>query len=230
MSISEQEFLQGAFKGNVEVVREYLQSGGDPNVRGKRGQTALMLSIWGGRSYDIAKLLVDHGADLTPREESTGWRALTYAAVNGHADILQLFFDHGDTIASDGSDWKALLYAIQYRNPITAEILLEHGIGVDLRDEEEMTSLMRAAKNSDAISVRMLLDRGANPNLVDANGMTPLMHAAGKANVENIQLLLERGADPLATNNAGQSALDIAREKKKTKIAAALEAHMSSAA
>jgi uncharacterized protein len=227
MSISEQEFLKGAMGGDVEVVKSYLAAGGDPNVRGKRGQTALMLCIWGARSYEVAKLLVEAGADLTAREEGSGWRPLTYAAVNCCDDILRFLFDRGDTVAADGSDWKALLFAVQYRCPATVAMLLEHGAAVDARDDAGMTSLMRAARNSDAATLSVLLDSGADVNLTDAAGMTALMYASGKANVENIRLLLERGASAQARNNAGESALELARAAKKNKVVAALEAHMA---
>lgn len=225
MSVNEHDFLKGAFGGDLAVVRAYLDDGGDPDLRGKRGQTALMLAIWGARSFDVARLLVERGADVTIREEKSGWRALTYAAVNGCADILQLLFDSGDALAADGTDWKALLYAVQYRNAATAVMLLERGAAVDMRDERGMTSLMRAAKNSDAAALALLLKYGADVSLADEAGMTALMYASGKANVENVTLLLEHGASAAARNNAGESALDIARAGRRNKVAAALEAH-----
>jgi ankyrin repeat protein len=221
-----QDFLRAAFTGDYDGVLSYVNAGGDIDIRGKRGQTALMLSIWGAKSLPIAKLLVERGADLKLREEGAGWRPLTYAAVNGEAEILQLLFDHGDTILSD--DWKALVYAAQYRNAGTARMLLERGIEVDTRDEEGKTSLMRAAKNSDTEMIRLLLEFGADPNLADKEGMTPLMYAAAKANIENVRILLERGANPAARNNAGETPLQIARDKKKMKIAVELETAISS--
>tara|TARA_B100000424_G_C22911368_1_gene484863 strand:- start:668 stop:1174 length:507 start_codon:yes stop_codon:yes gene_type:complete len=62
------ELIDAAKNGNIERVREYLDSGADPNFReDSLGNTALIEASWEGNS-DIVKLLLDNGADTNIRD------------------------------------------------------------------------------------------------------------------------------------------------------------------
>ena len=97
---------------------------------------------------EMPRMLLDAGADLTPRQPN-GWRAYHYAAVNGKPEILKLLIERGDRFAVP-DDWKALHYAVQYRSFETIPIMLDNGATIDLRDEDGWTALMRAAKAGNA--------------------------------------------------------------------------------
>ena len=56
------------------------------------GTGGTTLSFWG--YLDIAKVLVDHGADMDSQDEGE-WIALTYATMGGHLDIAKILVDHG---------------------------------------------------------------------------------------------------------------------------------------
>lgn len=221
--MSEQEFLRAAFDGDLTVLRAYAEAGGDVNVTNRHGMSALMLAIWNGRAPKVVEYLVRVGVDLRLRQSSSDWRALTFAAVNGHRELLELLLASGDRVERDGSDWKALAFAIQYRNSATAEILLAHGAPVDARDDEGRTPLMRAARNSDPVALELLLRHGADVAAADAEGNTALHIASGKANLDNIRTLIEHGADPFAINAASETPVDIARRRGKPKHVAAME-------
>lgn len=214
--MTEGEFLKAAFAGNNEEVETYLAFGGNIDVTAKNGMTALMAAIWNGGRIDTVRLLLKHAPDLTIRQPTSDWRAMTFAAVNGHADILQILFDHGDRI--EAQDWKALAFAVQYRNIGTVEILLRNGADINGRDDRGRTPLMRAAANSDTPMLALLLEHGAETDLTDESGKTALIHAAAKANVENVRLLLRHGADTNILDAAGESALDTAIGRRRTKI------------
>lgn len=218
-----EDYLKAAFNGDLDSVRRYVEAGEDINVTNKAGMSALMLAIWQDGHRNIVDYLLERNMDLTIRQQSSDWRALTFAAVNNHPEILQQLFQHGDTLDEDAGDWKALHFAVQYRSIGTVPILIAHGADVNYRDEEGRTALMRAAKNSDTAMMDILLEGGADVNLADDAGMTALMYAAQKANIENVHKLIERGADIDARNRAGESARDIAQGKKRPKIVAAIE-------
>jgi ankyrin repeat protein len=222
--MTEQEFLRAAFDGDLQLLRSWAESGGDVNVTNRHGMSALMLAIWNGRPREIVEYLVRVGVDRTIRQPSSDWRALTFAAVNGHRELLELLLAAGDRIDPEGSDWKALAFAIQYRNSTTAEILLANGAAVDAADEDRRTPLMRAARNSDPVALELLLRHGADPAAADADGNTALHFASEKANVDNVRMLVERGASPVTANAAGETPIDIARRKRRPKHLAILEA------
>lgn len=223
MAISDQDFLKAAFEGDIDLLRAYADEGGDVNVTNKHGMTALIIAIWNARPVEVARFLISRGVDLSIRQPSSDWRALTYAAVNGHREHLELLLASGDQLDPNGRDWKALMYAIQYRSIDTAEILLQHGADVNARDDEGLTPLMRAARNNDQQALEMLLRYGADPRLAANDGNTALHFAAAKASVQNIQSLIAAGAIVAAKNNSGETALSISRAKNKRKVHAYLE-------
>ena len=220
--MTQQDFFKAAFDGDLAAVRSYIEDGGDVNTVNKRGMSALMIAVWTNNNPDLIAYLLEQNIDLGIREPASGWRALTYAGVNGNTDVLRRLFDHGDTLDEPAGDWKTFMFAVQYRNAATAQILLDHGADVNGRDEYGKTALMRAASNSDTAMIAMLLDRGADVNIADNTGTTALMYAAHKAKAENIRLLLAHGADSSKRNNAGATASDIAEEIGKKPVITAL--------
>lgn len=76
-----------------------------------------------------------------------------------------------------------------------------------LTDEEV---LFWAAKNGDIRCVQILLDKNVSVNLFDAKGMTPL-HIATMEGCERIVMVLLNAGSKLVKNNAGLTAVDLAK-------------------
>jgi ankyrin repeat protein len=72
--------------------------------------------------------------------------------------------------------------------------------------------------------VAFLGSRGADVNAVDGTQFTPLHFAAFNGHASVCTTLLALGADPAAKNNVGKTALDKARQARKTECVAVLEA------
>ena len=221
--MDEAAYLKAALQGDREAVQAYLDAGGDVNARSAKGMTALMCAAWQEDHADVARLLLDRGADLGIRQASSGWTALTFAAVNGKERCLALFFERRAKLDESAEDWKALMFAVQYRSRATARMLLAHGANPNVVDTDGRTPLMRAARNSDAELVSALLAAGADAQLVDAEGQTALHHACAKANVANVRALRAAGAEPTARDGEGRTPRDVATASGKTKIVAALD-------
>ena len=87
------------------------------------------------------------------------------------------------------------------------------------------TPLHYAAAKSNDDMVKFLLDKDAMPNAPSPDGTSPLMMAAQaeRVNPKVVQLLIHAGADPLARNLKGDDAIDVARQKGNTDLAAAME-------
>jgi ankyrin repeat protein len=91
----------------------------------------------------------------------------------------------------------------------TAELteFLDHGIGVDERDEAGNSLLMLAAYHGHLDTVKLLLGRGANPDLRNDRDQTPIAGALFKGEREIVDLLKKAGADlDLGTPSARQAA------------------------
>jgi ankyrin repeat protein len=82
-------------------------------------------------------------------------------------------------------------------------------------------------KRGDEAGLRAALNGSLSSNLANPNGWTLLMLAAVEGHASIGQLLLEKGAKTVATNNKGQTALDIAMQKGHTAFAELLQTHTS---
>jgi ankyrin repeat protein len=67
-----------------------------------------------------------------------------------------------------------------------------------------------------------LLSRGVDVNAVNDKGSTALMMAAFFGRTENARILVAKGANIRLRDNAGDTALDIARKEKSEDVVALL--------
>ncbi len=67
--------------------------------------------------------------------------------------------------------------------------------GMETKDTEGKSALLRAVDAGDTFEVRRLVEAGADVNTQNNSGVTPLMNAAGMGNKEAVELLIQKGAD-----------------------------------
>lgn len=95
---------------------------------------------------------------------------------------------------------------------------------LDLRSTSSgRRALNYAAENDRAEMIRWLVSNGADVNLPNKTGFTPLHHAAESGSVAAAEALLELEADPKAALPSGNTALDVARQRKKADLVRLLE-------
>ncbi|MDR3394955.1 MAG: ankyrin repeat domain-containing protein [Parasulfuritortus sp.] len=137
-----------------------------------------------GDAHVVSQLLAA-GANPDWANED-GATALMAAAHNGHLDAVQTLLDAGaNANAADSNGWTALFKSVY--------------------NHELDTGFAPIAK--------ALIDAGANVNATIHFGITPLMLAAGGGEGAVCEVLLEAGADPKAVNEAGRTALQMAKER-----------------
>ena len=83
--------MNASAMGNVEVVRDLIQSGADVNQIGPRRSTALMFATGAGH-LDVVKELVECGANIELTEDG-GWNALRFAEEDGEDEIANFLRD-----------------------------------------------------------------------------------------------------------------------------------------
>ena len=101
----------------------------------------------------------------------------------------------------------ALLPVSASGNLEQAQLLIEHGVDVNIKDTNGDTALILAADKGHTEIVQLLLDRGADVTDKNQNGKTALLLAAMSGHTNIAQLLLERGADVNARDRDGGTAL-----------------------
>jgi uncharacterized protein len=81
--------MDAAQAGAAELVKLFLDHGASPDLKGKDGQTALVVSV-GRNDVDVARFLVSGGAD-PDLADKLGLSARKYAALFKNPAMLALF-------------------------------------------------------------------------------------------------------------------------------------------
>ncbi|MGV7220226.1 MAG: ankyrin repeat domain-containing protein [Nitrospinales bacterium] len=108
----------------------------------------------------------------------------------------------------DDSSWSPLHIAAAEGNLQKVQKLVEDGVIVDIKNQDNATPLCVAAKRGRLDVVRYLIEKGADVNAKESlNGFTAMHHAAGYHHEDVLRYLLNHGANVNAKNNLGQTPL-----------------------
>ncbi len=174
------------------------------------------------RDSEIAALLRS-GANPNIKTDA-GNPAIMQAVRDGSWKVFDVLAAHPrtDVNATNSYEETPLMYVALVGTVSRAQKLIDRGAQVNRLG---WTPLHYAAAKSNDDMVKFLLDKDAMPNAPSPDGTSPLMMAAQaeRVNPKVVQLLIHAGADPLARNLKGDDAIDVARQKGNTDLAAAME-------
>ena len=117
--------LAGA-NANFETASLLLKYGANINIQGSDGWSALMLACQSGYT-EIAKLLVESGADVNTQNKVSGMSALMIASRDGNAKTVKLLLDHeADINLKDNDGWTALMLADKNQHTKICKLLAKY--------------------------------------------------------------------------------------------------------
>lgn len=170
---------EAARSGDVEEVRQALESGFDIDARTLDGQSALMISVQAGHA-EVVRFLLARRADPQLRTQH-GATALHCAAwqTGEQSDVVDLLVAAGaERDAVDNDDDTPLHLAASQGKVQLVKRLIAAGARRDPVNSSGYTPLLAATARGYATVVRELLLAGADISVAEASGWTSLHFAA----------------------------------------------------
>lgn len=196
---------------DVSAAQQAIEKGADPNAD-FAGETALHWAVENGHE-SLVRVLLEHGANPSPRSRFYLQTPLHIAADHGATRIAELLIEAGAEIESPtNGGWTPLHVAVDQNASEIVGLLLEHGANIDARNNSG-ESVLHFVENANPELYRFLIRRAKDLNPVDEHEATPLIYAAGHGRNDLVQLLLHHGASTECTDKYGNSAAEMARRE-----------------
>ena len=161
-------------------------------------------------TFEIARMLLDAGADLRVRTKS--WNnevdAMYLAVSSKNRSIFELLLDRG------ADPVEALTPAIWRGSEELAQLAIDRGAHPDRAAAEGQPLLNNLIRWGQFRQAMWLLTRGASPNLPDQRGWTAMHQAASRGNEKMLRALLDAGGDATRPDHEGNLPRDIATREK----------------
>ena len=212
---------QAHSKGYSELYDMLLRHGGSGQTS-ERDRVARLVKD--GKLDEAERVLRAHPEWIHDDEAGWGDGVMAGPANDGRHDVLAMllrlgarvprvskwapyyYFKHEATAAfllengmdPDHMNWHrfTLLHHMAAEGELAkARLLLDHGAGIDLVDDEyRSTPLGVAARRGQREAVKLLLERGADPTAAGASWSTPVAWARKQGHIEIVELLERAGA------------------------------------
>jgi len=202
----------GAAYDRGEAVAALIERKAALDARDDYGRTPLLICARELGQAATGRKLIEAGADVNA-EDRFGSTALELAAWRGKRDFIELLLEKGSRIPEPGEKWYIMLQTAASEGleklfrPLAGQVR-------DLKASGGEGLLQAAAAGGSAEIVNLLLEKGYSPVDADRFGWTPLHYAARDGRADAARILIERGAPLNARTIMGQSAYNIAQERK----------------
>jgi ankyrin repeat protein len=203
-----------------------LKLGADVDAQDDNNITPLLGALEFSGGGTAAQLLLNHHASVQVRNKN-GQTPLHLASRWGLSDVVALLLQLGaDVDAQDDDMMTPLLCSFGSEGFISvaaAQLLLDHGASVHVRNKNGQTPLHLASKRNFSNIITSLLKLGAYVDARDNYNMTPLLEALqGWGGDSAAQLLLEHGASVRVRDNSNQTPLHFASGRRFSDVLALL--------
>ncbi|HET8760468.1 MAG TPA: ankyrin repeat domain-containing protein, partial [Nitrospiria bacterium] len=203
-AISETPLVEAVLQNDVAQVTALLRSGADANTQSTDGQTALYLAAEQGR-VEIAKLLLDHGADVNRVSPTSIESPYLQIPVPGSGLPASLPTDR-KSIRQMASDTPLVIAAWRGHADVVG-LLIAHGAKTGFRSAFGWSPLLAAAKNGHRDVALVLLEHGADIEAPNSRGEAALHVAISFNRPDLVRVLMDKGANVNSRNRAGETPL-----------------------
>jgi hypothetical protein len=142
------QLLSATRKSDVAQVKSLLDKGADVNAKTRYNQTPLFFACDRG-NVEIAKLLIEHGAEVSIKDNFYGATPLTWAMNKKNPEMIALLISSGvdpsdalrDSIESDNKD---LLKLVLDKGKTTPEMLSDTLLLAETRKKPDLAEMLKA--------------------------------------------------------------------------------------
>jgi ankyrin repeat protein len=213
--------LIAARNGATDNVKALIDAGAKVNIVNIDGMTPLSATIWHKEDMNIMNLLINAGAEISPKVSFT---PLIASVLNHNIEIMTKLLDLGadpneiqitETVPDEKniniSESVPLITAIKTGRTAVVKILIKRGADINYRDQAKngWTPLIQSILSDCKECIPILLKAGADPNIKDNTGMTAAMFAADRGYIRVLKQLYRAGGDLLEKNDKEWTALNI---------------------
>nr|KAG5701758.1 hypothetical protein BaRGS_000748 [Batillaria attramentaria] len=204
-------------RGELNIVRELLEAGVDPNAVDNEGWSALLCAAKEGH-LEITIELLEHGAEKE-HKDTCGWTALMWASYKGRIIVVQELLDRGaNPNAKADHSMTSLAWAAGRGHTEIVHMLISKGAKVNTADKYGTTPLIWACRKGYVEIVDALLAEGANVDASGMNSWTPLLVATKGGHYDVVHSLLQHDPNVNAVDKDGLTALAIAAKEGYVEI------------
>ena len=210
--------------GLYKMTERLLDHGQDLNANGGDFGVPLNASCSGGHS-EVARLLLDRGAEINRKSHLLGLTALHLASQFGNVSLVKILLDRGASIhIQDKNGHSPFIYGCQSGDCERMKLLLDHGASIEPADSSCRAPLMTAIESEiypAGPAIKLLLDRGAEIDQFSQSsvGLASALHyCACHGMTETAALLLDRGGTIEIQNSRGETPLRLAVKYQRSEM------------
>lgn len=176
-------------EGKLSKVLDWLDAGGDINVKLNRGATPLFVAVL-YRHFEVVKALLQRGP-LVDMPMDDGYTPLYAAVLTEQLEVVQALLQCGASVNVLTNEGYTPLYtAAKMGQEEVVKVLLSKGANPNAAGLAGITPLMTAVAKGNLSMVNILLAAGANPKAKANDGLVPLSIAMHQGHEEIIKVLL----------------------------------------
>ncbi|NBC66897.1 MAG: ankyrin repeat domain-containing protein [Bacteroidetes bacterium] len=155
-SYSAEDLRNASLQGDLESVRQIVDSGVNIEEGDQLDRTPLMFASFNGHS-EVVLFLIEQGADVQ-KQNSEGRTPLMFASSGPFPETVELLLENGadPNIKDSVEGWSALMYAAAEGNMEVIEVLLDYNADISLSDTDGETAADFARNNGHSDAVALL--------------------------------------------------------------------------